>query len=152
VWLDAQEEVELELGELRRLLSEYEPLFLKLHANEPDSVEVLAIAALLHSFYGGIENIFKSIARGIDSRLPSGARWHADLLAAMRQSNEHRPAVIHTELAASLSDFLNFRHVFRHAYGFYLDWSKMSGLVADSGHVLDELEAELNAFFGEGRQ
>jgi hypothetical protein len=39
-----------------------------------------------------------------------------------------------------------FRHVFRNAYSFDLDWEKMSGLVLNCEDVWRRLEAELTAF------
>ena len=45
-----------------------------------------------------------------------------------------------------LQDYLGFRHVFRQAYSFQLDWEKMSPLVLNCEGTLRELEAALDRF------
>lgn len=150
MWPKTRHSVENELGLLRRLVRESELLLLKVRADAPDHVELMAIAAIMHSYYTGIENIFKRISQDIDGKVPSGPTSHSDLLAAMERETNTRPAVISADLALTLEDYLSFRHVFRQAYSFYLDWSKMSGLFLDCEAVLDRLESELNLFFGQG--
>jgi len=59
----------------------------------------------------------------------------------------NRPATISIALKESLRNYLEFRHVFRHAYTFELRWEKMLGLVPDCEKVLQEIELELNSFF-----
>jgi len=88
-----------------------------------------AIGYLLHNFYNGCENIFKSIARFFENDLGPES-WHRDLLKRMKISvNGYRPPVINAELFLLLDDFRAFRHKFRHSYGFELDWEKESLLV-----------------------
>jgi hypothetical protein len=118
---------------------------------EPDSIELSALSAFLHALYTGIENIFKRIALEIDASLPAGERWHADLLLRMAKPFAERPAVISGDICAELGKYMEFRHVFRHAYTFHLQWTKMSDLVLHSEHLLERLEGELEIFF-EGRQ
>ena len=54
---------------------------------------------MLHSFYTGVENIFKRIALEIDGELPSGDYWHRQLLERMTEPGMSRPAVISAELS-----------------------------------------------------
>ncbi len=49
---------------------------------------------MLHSFYTGIENIFKRVALEIDGDIPSGYASHSDLLTVMTRSTASRPPVI----------------------------------------------------------
>ena len=39
---------------------------------EPTLIELTAIGSILHSFYNGIENIFKAIGKNIDAEIPNG--------------------------------------------------------------------------------
>ena len=71
---------------------------------------------MLHSFYSGVENIFKRIALELDGRLPDSSTWHRDLLDAMARQAQNRRAVISESLEDRLKEYLNFRHVFRPAY------------------------------------
>jgi hypothetical protein len=98
---------------------------------------------MLHSFYTGIENIFKRIALGIDGEIPTGITSHSDLLKRMTKRTENRPPIISQELFDRLGAYLSFRHVFRHAYSFDLDWKKMQGLVCQSEEIWEKLKDEL---------
>ena len=83
-----------------------------------------AIGYLLHGFYNGCENIFRSIARFFENDL-GPTSWHKDLLKRMRMEIPgYRPKVIDDELYIVLDDFRGFRHKFRHAYAFELDWER----------------------------
>ena len=46
----------------------------------------------------------------------------------------------------TLNEYLRFRHVFRNAYSFDLDWQKMSPLVLRLEETFQELEKALNDF------
>lgn len=51
----------------------------KCKTTKPDPIERSALAAMLHAFYTGVENILKRIALGINGRLPEGEFWHLDM-------------------------------------------------------------------------
>ena len=142
--------VNLELALLHQLLETHRALLEKVHHSEPDQTELSALAAVLHSFYTGIESIFKRIAVEIDDSFPSGEFSHSTLLRQMVQSTDLRPAVISDDLRRQLLGYLDFRHVFRHAYTFDLKWRKMSDLVLRCEETLDRLQAELEEFFSKG--
>ncbi len=83
-----------------------------------------AIGYLLHSFYNGCENIFRSIARFFENDIED-TYWHKDLLKRMKVDIAgFRPRVIDKDLFLLLDDFRAFRHKFRHSYSFELDWEK----------------------------
>lgn len=125
--LKAQLDVSFE--QLRRLEEEYGELMHTALDREPTRYEVAALATVLHSFYGGIENAMKRVADELDHDVPRGAEWHARLLSQMATSTDRRPPVIDAALAARLDEFLRFRHFFRHAYSYDLQWDKMAPLV-----------------------
>lgn len=83
-----------------------------------------AAGYLLHNFYNGCENVFRSIARFFENDLGPQS-WHKDLLKRMKlEISGYRPKVIDEELYRRLDDFRAFRHKFRHSYAFELDWEK----------------------------
>ncbi len=147
MWPKTQKRANLELAMLRELLDSFRPLLEKVRASEPDYVEMSALAAMLHSFYTGIENIFKRVAEEIDDSLPSGLSSHAALLGLMAQPTDLRPPVISDDLRLRLRYYLDFRHMFRHAYTTEVKWRKMSDLVLHCEETLDRLQTELEAFF-----
>ena len=101
---------------------------------------------MLHGFYTGVENVFKRIAIELDAERPSGEAWHRRLLDSMSKPGRDRPPVISPELKASLEGYLQFRHVFRQAYSFDLQWGKMAALVLECEHTLTEFEEEIDTF------
>ena len=135
-------QIDIERQQLRRLLETHRPLLEKCGSTFPDTVELSALAALLHSFYTGVENILKRIAIEIDGGLPSSEFWHRQLVDRMADSNPQRPSVLSAELRGRLRGYLDFRHVFRHAYVFELRWKKMAELVLglEATHSLFDLQ------------
>ena len=112
----------------------------------PDRIECSALAAFLHGFYNGIENIFKRVAIELREDMPEGANWHQTLLEQMAKPGPRRPEVISSDLLELLKEYLAFRHFFRHAYPFQLAWTSMSHLVKNSSDVFARLEKALDAF------
>jgi hypothetical protein len=108
-----------------------------------------AIGYLLHNFYNGCENIFRSIARFFENDLGPES-WHRDLLKRMKVSVEgYRPPVINAELYLLLDDFRAFRHKFRHSYGFELDWEKESLLVNKFERTVILFKSQIKTFIKE---
>ena len=60
-------QVKFEIEQIGLLFEAYADLLERVQRRTPDLVEVTAVASVLHSFYNGLENIFLSIAKGIDS-------------------------------------------------------------------------------------
>jgi hypothetical protein len=143
--------IELEHAQLRQLLEEHQPLLLKVRVGVPDGIERSALAAMLHSLYTGMENLFKRIAIECDGGLPAGRIWHRALLDSMAKPTSARRAVFSEALQSRLAEYLQFRHVFRQAYSFQLRWEKMQSLVGGCETVLAELEAELRKWLGDSQ-
>jgi len=105
-----------------------------------------AIGYLLHNFYNGCENIFRRIAAFFENDIGAGS-WHADLLRRMRLTIDgYRPAVIDDELYRLLEDFRGFRHVFRNAYSFELDWERERLVALRFERAASLLRAQVKAF------
>lgn len=119
-------DIEEELARLARLEREFAAVRdrLDLDPDQVPSYDRGAIGYLLHNFYSGCENIFRRIAAFFENDLGRDS-WHADLLRRMKLSIAgYRPAVIDDELYRLLTDLRGFRHVFRNAYAFELDWER----------------------------
>jgi len=113
----------------------------------PSQFAMHALASYLHQFYTGCERMLERIAVTVDSSLPGGAFSHANLLAQMaREFPGIRPAVLNEALWLRLQDYLAFRHFFRHAYGYTLEWAKLRPLVAGMAATLTDLQSQLTAF------
>ena len=116
---DELEKIDLIIHEFRKIESKID-----LPPKKVSNYDRGAIGYLLHNFYNGCENIFRSIATFFENDL--GPRtWHKDLLKRMKiEVRGYRPKVIDNELFQMLDDFRAFRHKFRHTYAFELDWKR----------------------------
>jgi hypothetical protein len=139
-------QVKFEIGQLDQLFESYADLLEQVQKNMPDLVEVTAVASVLHSFYNGLENIFLSIAKGIDAHVPTGSQWHRDLLTQMTESTSSRGPVLTAEMVHGLTDYLGFRHFYRHSYSFFLEWDELEKLVTPLAEVWDQAKDELQLF------
>lgn len=139
-------QVAVELEQLARLIEVHRPLLDKCENLPPTDIELSALAAMLHSFYTGIENIFKRVCveRGVS--LPAGAAWHRELLDSMSKPGGFPGLVISPVLGRRLEEYLKFRHVFRQAYSFQLQWEKVSSLILNCDDTLRCLIEEMSSF------
>ena len=139
-------EINSELQRLEQVAMELDE-FLQSVPPEPGKVLVQGSAKYLHDFYNGVERIFERIAVRVDEDLPAGCNWHTLLLQRMGQAfGTRRPAVINRNLEEQLSEYLRFRHLFRHTYGYDLKWERVRELSQELPGVLRELDNQLSAF------
>ena len=149
-WARLRSDVESELENIGRLLVTVGPIDeAVLEQDEPSFERMAALSAALHSFYTGAENALKRTLTAAGEPLPTGTSWHAELLKQCSASNERRPAIITPELHARLRRYLAFRHFFRSAYVFELEWPLMRDLVLQFGETVNSLGNELRAFLDE---
>jgi hypothetical protein len=139
-------QIKFEIEQIDHLFELYAGLLERVQEGTPDLVDITAVASVLHSFYNGLENIFLSIAKGIDTDVPADTRWHRDLLARMTESTSSRGPVLTTETAHQLADYLGFRHFFRHSYSFFLEWDELEKLVTPLAKVWGQVKDELELF------
>ncbi len=119
---DLGREVRAELGDLAQLLDEFRPLVEKAGTGPPTLYEVSALGTMLHSFYNGVENVFKRIS--VQYALPAdkSPHWHVELLESVQRPAPGRPQVISNALSQRLRLFLGFRHLMRSIYPQRLQW------------------------------
>ena len=88
------------------------------------SLELAGVAALVHNFYNGIENILKQIVVSCSKELPHNSSWHRDLVNIAISNG-----IISESTAKELRRYLAFRHFFSHGYSFDLDKERITPLV-----------------------
>ena len=103
-------------------------LLQKCRLQTPDIYDTLAAGSLLQTYYNGLENIFKMINSNLDKTPLVGQSTHTELLMLMFQKTEKRNPVFAETLKDDLKNYLGFRHVFRHSYGYKIVWDKVKPL------------------------
>lgn len=142
-------QIRFELTQLERLLASYQDLlarFAQTSASEPTLIETTALASVLHSFYTGLENIFRLVAKRIDQQPLSGERWHQGLLDQMSQATDKRAALLTAETGKRLREYLAFRHLYRHSYSNFLDWRRLALLAVPLPELTQTIQTEVEAW------
>ena len=106
-------------------------------------LEIAGVAALLHNFYNGIENIVKQVFQEKSFPIPQGESWHRDLLLAAAEKN-----IISDLLLNNLKPYLAFRHYFSHAYALELFPERMEPLVKDAVALFNEFKQQIDKIIG----
>jgi hypothetical protein len=106
-------------------------------------LELAGVAALLHNFYNGIENIVKQVFQGKSFPIPQGESWHRDLLLAAAEKE-----IISDFLSNNLKPYLAFRHYFSHAYALELFPERMEPLVNDAVALFNEFKQQIDKIIG----
>lgn len=135
-------EIELEIESIEQLGAE-----LSAAPTSADTFALRARGSILHDLYTGIERVFVRLADEINGGVPRGEQWHRQLIQDMAISIPGvRPAVVSTQLAEVLAEFLRFRHVFRNVYGFVLQDDRLRALQEKVPDVLEKFIAEIRDF------
>jgi len=91
---DLKRQIDVVCRQLHRLLETHAGLLNKFHQLMPTVDERAALAAVLHAFYNGVENIFKRVTLASDGEIPKGLSSHSDLLESMSIATPNRPALL----------------------------------------------------------
>lgn len=141
-----KEQIKFKIDEIDKLFIEYDLIFKKIKLEIPDLFDMTILGSILHSFYNGLENIFDIIAKNIDNNVPTGNKSHQELLYQMASKNDIRNEIIDKDLYLKLREYATFRHFYRHAYSFQLNWKKMQPLVDNIFIVWKEIKQSLENF------
>jgi len=129
-------DVRSELGQMEIVVDELEAITGDVGDGPATLRDRAAASAFLASFYMGVENILKRIARFHGVELPQGERWHVELFkqfcppaADSPQSDtppsSPLPVLFSGELIRTMDAYRRFRHVIHHGYERDLDYEKM---------------------------
>ena len=134
--VDYRSRVEAEYEAIERTLSSLPSTPL----DELTTLELAGVAALLHNFYNGLENILKQVCKAQQVDIPSGPSWHRDLLLTTRAAK-----ILSESMVDELSRYLAFRHFFSHAYALDLFPERMEPLHQRAVEVFGCFRKEVDA-------
>ena len=118
---NTREKIEAEFENIERVLADLpSPDSLK----KLSSLELAGVAALIHNFYNGIENVFKQLVISKGLSIPQGPSWHIDLIEICVANQ-----IISRTTSDMLKEYLSFRHFFSHAYSFDVDEERITPLL-----------------------
>ncbi|MEX2569756.1 MAG: hypothetical protein WD737_00520 [Gemmatimonadota bacterium] len=135
--------------DLDRILAEVDRCLDDLSDREPSYLELRGAGDIIHDLYNVVEHFFERVAVELNGGLPGGPGSHAQLLRRMARDVEGvRPGVIDEALRSRLNEYLRFRHLFRHGYGFSLAWHRLVPLLEGARELGPELCRQLDRFIG----
>ncbi|MCL2155531.1 MAG: hypothetical protein FWH53_07705 [Leptospirales bacterium] len=135
--------VEFEISQIDMLLDETTPLLKLAQMKTPDSVETAALGLFLHSFYNGIENIIKFIIKEKYGKLPSGNKWHKELLDLCFIKTNNQKELFNENLKIVLDDYLRFRHFIRNTYSYKIKWELMEDLILNINENWNNIKTDI---------
>ena len=141
-----KEKINLEISKIDTLVSKSSLLLTKCKNIEPDFFDLNAAGSILHSFYNGLESIFKLIYKATDGAPLTSTMWHSELFHSMFEETEKRKSVLSPNLEENLKEYLGFRHVFRHSYGYELDSERLNPLFSNMNDVWTIVKKSFESF------
>ena len=136
------EQVEFELSALHSVVDELDALLEEVESPDPGVRVSTLVGVFMQQFYNGIESILKRFCKAHGVPTPQGDRSHAELLSLFGPDrSDPLPALLDDALFSDLEPFRQFRHVFRTAYGFQLDWTRFAPGASVARSVLVRFEA-----------
>jgi hypothetical protein len=118
---DIYEKVTAEFENIERVLVDLPKLD---SLKQLSSLELAGVAALIHNFYNGVENILKQLVIYKGLLIPDGPSWHSDLIEICVTNQ-----IISRSTSEMLKKYLGFRHFFSHAYSFDVDEERIAPLL-----------------------
>ena len=131
-----------EISQIDELIDKSQVLLSLCKTKEPDFIEITAIGGILHSFYNGIENIFVLIGKQLNFDFKTSPQWHRNLVDCMFSQPDFLPS----DLRLLLTEYMGFRHFYRHTYGYTIKWEKCSHLFLGLNNFWQTVKSAVSSY------
>jgi hypothetical protein len=139
-------EVRAEKGRSDRTLADLTAAVDAVGRPDVERLQLYGAAALLETFYSGVEKTLMRIAAATDTT-PEGGAWHRRLLDdATLDLPQIRPPILAGTTARILEPYLAFRRRFRNLYLFDLDTRLVLPLLTAAPAAWAAADADLSTF------
>ena len=144
---ELEKEVNFEISEINKLFDEGKLLLnlIKIKEN-PDFIEKAAAGSFLHSFYNGVEKLAILIYKGINEKIQNDFKWHKNLFEKTFNPTENFPALFNNKYKIQLQEYMDFRHFFRHTYGYKINIKKIKPLINNVENLWENIKNDVNIF------
>ena len=141
-----KEKIVHEILRVNKLFDSGKPLLDLCKIKEPDFIEASAAGSFLQSFYNGIESIILLIFKATKEDIPNDLHWHKKLFEKTFEMNEKRTIIFREDYKELFTEYLSFRHYFRHSYGYEIEWERLKPLINGVEALWKLIEADLKSF------
>ena len=140
-------DIELELSKLAKLEARVQ----KVKQNIDAALEYAdyfyeSLALKFYNFYMGCERIFCCISTELSGDFSRSLNWDKRLFERMSIDLDERKAVISSEAASLLEEFLWFRHVVRSLYSYEVDAERVDRLLVKYPVAWAQVETDIRSF------
>ena len=123
-------------------------IFRRLSAPQAPDEQYMAEMAFMHAMQAGQTSMETALLRILDlcgEEAPTGARWHADLIARAGSAVGDRPAILDEVVRRAADMTRRFRSVAAHAYDAF-DHTQAAGAVESATLLVSLLPASIAGF------
>ncbi len=143
---DVKTDVRFLLQELDRELKEMDSLFRLAKVGDFDRIHTMAASVVLQSVYNGLESIFIKLYQFEKGRFIAESNWHRKLLDLVGGTTPDSIRIISEESLDKLSDYLAFRHMFRHNYSWKLDPDLVKSKLLEIPTLQEKVKEEILSY------
>jgi hypothetical protein len=141
------DDVRGELGQMDIVVEELEAIEDDVEDRSATLRERAAASAFLASFYMGVENVLKRIARHHDIDPPRSERWHVALFERFcPPADGSLPVLFEGELIPKMDAYRRFRHVIHHGYERDLDYDRMRPGIEGARQTFERFQDEVESY------
>jgi len=142
--------VNKEFGNMKIVIDQIENLFKITTENDPDIIQLTALASFASQFYNGVENILKRICIFNSVTIPRIQDWHIQLYKWFcYPSGNNLPVLFSESDSVKYSSIRKFRHYFFHGYSHTIKWEWLKEGLSDIGNIYTQFKLNIEKYLND---